>query len=323
MKVKQFLRISILLILVFAIVADLGLLQVLACNMTAPKLPLDETFSWRNGKYERIFYGESDAQFIDLYVPKGTLFPRLFVLVHGGGFIANDAQSRQAQFMYRYFRDHGYACASVNYRLAEEAPFPAACEDVHEAVLFLARSAAEYGYDASHIAIWGESAGGYLATREALTETEAPITELVSYYGIYDFTSAGLQHREQGISRFIRTVGNLWLKGNLEGFQSCEEYWVRKAYADWTEEDRQAFSVQYIAESGPANRNLRVLLMHGSADITVPYRQSINMAEALRAVYGEEGVTFVLMDSVIHGDDRLYTDEVLGTVDSFLRGGQF
>ena len=59
MKVKQFLRISILLIVVFAIVADLGLLQVLAYNMTAPKLPLDETFSWRNGKYERIFYGES------------------------------------------------------------------------------------------------------------------------------------------------------------------------------------------------------------------------------------------------------------------------
>ena len=77
MKVKQFVRISILAIAVFAILANLGLLQLLACNMTAPKLPLDETFSWRNGKYERIFYGESDAQFIDLYVPKGVLFPRL------------------------------------------------------------------------------------------------------------------------------------------------------------------------------------------------------------------------------------------------------
>ena len=321
MKVKQFVRISILAIAVFAILANLGLLQLLACNMTAPKLPLDETFSWRNGKYERIFYGESDAQFIDLYVPKGVLFPRLFVLVHGGGFISNDAQSRQAQFMYRYFREHGYACASVNYRLAQEAPFPAACEDVHEAVVFLARNAGEYGFDASHIAIWGESAGGYLATREALTETQAPITELVSYYGIYDFTTAGTQFQRQGISKFIRTAANFWTIGNLDGFDSFEEYWVRKAYPDWTEHDRQAFSVQCIAENGPANRNLRILLVHGTSDITVPYQQSVDLAEALKAVYGEESVSLVLVGSRIHADDRLYTGEVLGAVDSYLCGG--
>ena len=322
MKVKQFVRISILVIAIFAILANLSFLQILACNMAAPKLPLDESFSWRNGKYERIFYGDSDAQFIDLYVPKETLFPRLFVLVHGGGFISNDAQSRQAQFMYRYFRDHGYACASINYRLAGEAPFPAACEDVHEAVVFLARHAGEYGYDASHIAIWGESAGGYLATREALTETEAPITDLVSYYGAYDLTAAGMQFQRQRISHFIRKIGNFWAIGNLGGYDSCEEYWVRKDYADWTEEDRQAVSVQYIAESRPANRNLRALLVHGTSDITVPYQQSVNMAEALKAVYGEEAVSLVLVGSRIHADDRLYTDEVLGAIDSYLRGGQ-
>ncbi|MBQ8076341.1 MAG: alpha/beta hydrolase [Oscillospiraceae bacterium] len=322
MKVKQFVRISILVLVVFAIIANLGLLQTLACNMTAPKLPLDETFSWRNGKYERIFYGDSDAQYIDLYVPKDTLFPRLFVMVHGGGFIFNDAQSRQAQFMYRYFRDHGYACASVNYRLAGEAPFPAACDDVHEAVVYLARHASEYGYDASHIAIWGESAGGYLATREALTETDAPITDLVSYYGIYDFQSAGTQFRQQGISRFVRSLANFWAVGNTEGYPSFEEYWVRKPYEEWTDADKQIISVQHIAESGPANRNLRVLLVHGSTDITVPNQQSANLAEALKAYYGDENVIFALMDSRIHADDRLFTDEMLGLVDAFLQGRQ-
>ena len=322
MKVKQFVRISILVLAIFAIFANLGLLQTLACNMTAPKLPLDETFSWRNGKYERIFYGDSDAQFIDLYVPKDTLFPRLFVLVHGGGFVSNDAQSRQAQFMYRYFRERGYACASVNYRLADEAPFPAACDDVHEAIVFLSRHAGEYGFDASHIAIWGESAGGYLAAREALTETDAPVTDLVGYYGIYDFLSAGTQFRQQGISRAVRTIANLWATRNLDGYASCEEYWVRKPYREWTDAEKQLFSVQHIAESAPANRNLRVLLVHGNADITVPNRQSANLTEALKAYYGDESVTFALIDSRIHADDRLYTDEMLGLVDAFLQGWQ-
>ena len=322
MKVKRILKWSVLILIVFAILTNIELLPILFCNLTAPKLPLDESTDWGNGQYERIFYGGSDAQYIDLYVPKDTQSPRLFVLVHGGGFVANDAQSRQAQFMYRFFRDRGYACASVNYRLAEEAPFPAACEDVHEAVVFLAKHAQDYGYDASHIAIWGESAGGYLATREALTETEAPITDLVSYYGAYDLTAAGMQFRQQGIPGIIRKIGNYWLAGKLGGYASCEEYWVRKAYADWTEEDRQTVSVQYIAEAGPANRNLRSLLIHGNADITVPYQQSVNMAEALKAACEEENVTFLLVDSVIHGDDRLYTDEMLSTVDAFLHGGQ-
>ena len=322
MRVKQFLGWSILIVAVFIIVSNLGLMQILVCNMTAPKLPLDESTDWENGQYERIFYGGSDARFIDLYVPEDTENPRLFVLVHGGGFVTNDAQSRQAQFMYRFFRDRGYACASVNYRLADEAPFPAACEDVHDAVVFLAKHAQDYGYDASRIAIWGESAGGYLATREALTETEAPVTDLVSYYGAYDLTAAETQFQQQGIPGFIRKIGNYWLAGKLGGYASCEEYWVRKAYADWTEEDRQAVSVQHIAETGPANRNLRSLLIHGSADITVPNQQSVNMAEALKAACGEENVTFLLVDSVIHGDDRLYTDEMLTTVDAFLHGGQ-
>ena len=318
MKMKQIVRLSVLILALFAIVANLGLLQILTCNMTAPKLKLDESFSWRNGSYERIFYGESDAQFIDLYVPADTVSPRLFVLVHGGGFVANDAQSRQAQFMYRFFRDRGFACASVNYRLADEASFPAACDDVHNAVVFLSQNAQEYGYDASSIAIWGESAGGYLATREALTETDAPITALVSYYGCYELAVMGAQFEQQGISRFIRTVSSFWTAGKLNGYSSCEEFWMRKAYKDWTDEDRNAASVLAIAERGPANRSLDVMLVHGTADITVPMQQSVNLAEALRAFYGSEHVNFITVENCIHADDRLYSDEILTTVESFL-----
>jgi len=139
-------------------------------NATAFNLPMN-TDPWTDGQeLTRISYAEdSDSQYLDLYLPEGEEKPPLFVLVHGGGFVFGDSQTRQVQWMYRYFRDHGYACATVNYRLAQEAAYPAAVEDVKAAVRFLRANAGVYGYDADKIAIWGESAGGYLATMAAVT----------------------------------------------------------------------------------------------------------------------------------------------------------
>ena len=169
-----YILLGILLVLAVALLMNRYTVRQVWCNLISPTLPMDTSTVWSGGKtYEHLAYAEdSDAQYIDLYVPD-TNNPPLFVLVHGGGFAFNDAQSRQAQFMYRYFRDHGFACASVNYRLSPEAPYPAATCDVKAAVRFLCRNAAEYGYDAEHIAIWGESAGGYLASMTALSAPEA------------------------------------------------------------------------------------------------------------------------------------------------------
>ncbi|MBQ1922747.1 MAG: alpha/beta hydrolase [Lachnospiraceae bacterium] len=121
----------------------------------SPTLPLDESEEWKGGRsFEGLVYAEdSEAQYIDLYVPESDAPMPLFVMIHGGGFAFNDAQSRQARFMYRYFRDHGFACASVNYRLSPEAAYPAAVCDVKAAVRFLCHNAGEYGFDADRIAV--------------------------------------------------------------------------------------------------------------------------------------------------------------------------
>ena len=138
-------------------------------NLTAKKLSLDASTDWSGGEsYLKVPYAsDSESQYLDLYVPSNVENPELYVIVHGGGFITGDSQTRQAQFMYRYFRDHGYACATVNYRLAQEAPFPAGLEDVKAAVRFLRSHAEEYGYSTDHVSIFGESAGGYLASMTA------------------------------------------------------------------------------------------------------------------------------------------------------------
>ena len=88
-------------------------------NLTVQRYDMDESADWDGGKtYLKVPYAEeSENQYLDLYVPEHKEYsdsdskqafdrPSLFVMVHGGGFIGNDSQSRQPVLMYQYFRDH-------------------------------------------------------------------------------------------------------------------------------------------------------------------------------------------------------------------------
>ena len=64
------------------------------------------------------------------------------------------------------------------------------------------------------------------------------------------------------------------------------------------------------------NPRLRSLLVHGDADITVSHLQSVELYEALKEK-GED-VTLKLVPRCKHADDRLFTDELLGEVETLL-----
>lgn len=328
---------GVLILLASLMVINRYTVRQLWCNIFSPTLPLDDSTEWAGGKtYERLPYAEdSEAQYIDLYVPEAADKPPLFVLIHGGGFAFNDAQSRQAQFMYRYFRDHGFACASVNYRLSVEAAYPAAACDVKAAVRFLCRNAETYGFDPERIAIWGESAGGYLACMTALSapdafsgtlcigETESErfpmpaFDALVDYYGCIDFVTQRENFAEEGLIAWIPALANGWANEVLGSYGSLEELWFRKNFADWSDAEKIESSPLHRAERQEnGNPALRSLLVHGDADITVSHLQSVELYEALKA--NGSDVTLKLVPKCKHADDRLFTNELLGEVEAFL-----
>ncbi len=100
--------------------------------------------------------------------PPGDKARPVIVVIHGGGWLEGDKVS----FASRKhgvpgnivdFARLGFVAVTVNYRLSEEAPWPAALEDCKCAVRWLRAHAKDYNIDPKHIGAYGNSAGGHLA----------------------------------------------------------------------------------------------------------------------------------------------------------------
>ena len=97
-------------------------------------------------------------QKLDLYLPaSGTNWP-LIVWIHGGGWMEGSKEQPPGL----RFLVHGFALASINYRLSQEAIFPAQLLDCKAAIRWLRAHAVEHGIDPDRIGVWGAS-GGHLA----------------------------------------------------------------------------------------------------------------------------------------------------------------
>ncbi len=87
----------------------------------------------------------------------------LVVNVHGGGLEHGDKAGESTNPNHLELLWDGYAMASVNYRLAPAAIWPAQIQDCKAAIRWLKAHAHQYGYDPNRIGVIGESAGGHLA----------------------------------------------------------------------------------------------------------------------------------------------------------------
>lgn len=97
------------------------------------------------------------------YTPRGMSgrSPAL-LFFHGGGWIYGDLDSHDATC--RYLAEEAQVrVVAVDYRLAPEAPFPAAVDDAMAAWTWITEHATGLGIDPARIAVGGDSAGGNLA----------------------------------------------------------------------------------------------------------------------------------------------------------------
>lgn len=82
--------------------------------------------------------------------------------IHGGGYVIGTVAGTTPACR-AWARDLNLLVVSVDYRLAPEAPYPAAIDDCFSALAWLHANADELGIDPGRIAVGGDSAGGGLA----------------------------------------------------------------------------------------------------------------------------------------------------------------
>jgi acetyl esterase/lipase len=245
--------------------------------------------------------------FADLHLPQGagTAVPAI-VWVHGGGWRFGDR--RLAPDLSRYFAMHGFAMVAVDYRLSDEAIFPAPIEDLKTAIRWLRSVAREYGLDASRLGLFGSSAGGHLSALAALTApgvfepADAPyaghssrVLAVVDGYGPTDFLQIDAHRLPDGfVSDDPETL--LLPRGMTRSMapDSFESLLLGAAIGTCPDRVRDANPLSYVTPGCPP-----FLLLHGSSDTTLPLHQSELLYDALAAA--DNDVTLCVIAQLGHG----------------------
>ena len=220
---------------------------------------------------------------LDLVVPAGADGPVPVVLwIHGGGWL-NGSPKVTPDWLAG--QDHvgralaaGLAVALPAYRLAGEAAFPAPLHDLKSAIRYLRRYAAELGVDPARVGVWGESAGGLLASLLALatgpeleggvgvTGGDSSVQAAVVWYGPSNLaTMQAHQHPRAA--------------GDHDADDSPESLLIGAPVTRSPEKAAAASPVSYARADAPP-----ILLLHGEEDLVVGCGQSVELAGALHAV---------------------------------------
>jgi acetyl esterase/lipase len=251
---------------------------------------------------------------LDLWVPADVERPAVVVYVHGGGFMFGDRrylpETLRPDSLFEAFVAAGLAVATIDYRHALEAPFPAQVHDAKAAIRYLRAFAGELGISTERIGVMGESAGGHIAAVVGLTAhrphldgthgvvgPSSAVDVVVDWYGPADLSTMPRHTLPPAIAAKLPpelvTPPEDQLTRGLEG----------AALAD-------ASPITHVTADAPP-----FLLVHGTADWLVPYGQS----ELLAAALSEAGVPVRLVP--VEGAQHIFdgSDDVDGLIDLSVR----
>jgi acetyl esterase/lipase len=236
---------------------------------------------------------------LDLQVPKGAGDKPLVVYITGGGFVTAMKEGNLDQRT--YIAEQGYAVASIQYRtVTDGATYTDGIEDVKSAIRYLRANAGRYGFDATKTAVWGQSAGGYLASMVGVTNgltrfdvgdhlnQRSDVQAVVDEFGATDLATLG-EDFDTATQQQYSAPGNPFA-------QYLFGPGTTKSVLDDPAVVAAANPITYIdKKTAPP-----FLILHGSQDHLISASQTVALQNALSA----KGVTSTryVLDGANHGD---------------------
>lgn len=210
--------------------------------------------------------GERALQ-LDLYTPTGLTKPApALIFIHGGGWKSGNRHDYHCYCL--PFAKRGYVVATISYRFAQDAPYPACVQDAKCAVRWMRANAAANHVDPNRIVVLGGSAGGYLSLMVGYT---AGVPELEGDGG------------NPGVSSAVQAVVDLYGPTDLAAPEAQKASEVTGLLATTFDKNPDLFTkaspLTYVKPGIPPT-----LILHGTIDETVQIGQSDRLADKLKEV---------------------------------------
>ncbi|MGW6194573.1 alpha/beta hydrolase [Kribbella sp. NPDC055110] len=220
---------------------------------------------------------------MDVLVPQGPGPHPVVLYLPGGGFVASRRQLAKKQR--RYVATSGFVVASIDYRTTSTgSTYRDGLADVAAALHFFRERTTEYAVDPDRIAVWGESAGGYLAAMAA-TEPGNRLKAAVDFFGASNLADLGTGFDPE-VRAFYAKAGT-----PIPSYVLGPD----RAPADHPDELNAADPASRITPKTPP-----FLILHGDDDRIIEPAQTARLHQALRAA-GVDSTRYVLPDAG-HGD---------------------
>jgi len=235
-------------------------------------------------KLDMVYKQVSDRKLmLDLYYPTqqaktdNSLSP-VVIYTHGGGWAAGSKQGiarGSFKLVFQQLLDHGFAVASVNYRLCRPnsgVTMRDCVIDSKDAVRFLASNSDALKLDPARFFVMGDSAGGQIAQMLLFTSPDSlpgdkqlatssyKMLAGVSWYGPCDFEKTDLFNHDDRAD-FRDRFGPRILGEDSEPSDKLAKY-------------REMSPVNYIGKDSPP-----LLMIQGDKDTTIPVKHAYHMQE--------------------------------------------
>ena len=135
--------------------------------------------------------------------------------IHGGGMVLGNMDGEDPVASMICERVDAIV-VSVEYRLAPEHPYPAPVEDCYAGLAWMARNAAELGFDPDRLAVYGGSAGGGLTIATSMLARDRGFPALRFQMPIYPMID---DRNETPSSHEITDIGIWDRSANIEAWQ--------------------------------------------------------------------------------------------------------
>lgn len=224
---------------------------------------------------------------MDLYYPAGRSGKKVPVLInmHGGAWRHG---TKEAQGGFAVYFKLGFAVANVEYRLSQQAPAPAAAEDVRCAMMYLINHADSLNIDVSRIVFCGSSAGAHLALLAGYMDNSNPQFDNGCEKAKVPYRVAAIIAQSTPSSLLDNSTGQL--KTIKDG---AVDEWFGQRKGD-VKLAQQLSPITYVAKDNPP-----AFISHGDADPRVPYQQSVKLDAAMTAAGAKH--VFVTIPGGGHG----------------------